>query len=266
MLRYTRWGLLCALAIMMLVPLSSAFAATKSAAAPTKPATASTNIIGVVDLEQIMTGFNGYRVAMTRIQTFSESRKNYFYGLRDGVGLSEKEWEKYKILIKLSTRTDVENKDIEALKAQAKVVMDEFQKLQQNQQPTDAEKKRMEELTKIIEPSSNFTDGEGRRLSNEVQMEYSKYMKILTDLVEKGIANTAKDKKLAIVLYRDVPTGPQGGQQGGQQGGKAPFVAWGGNDITQVVIGSLNKTFKESMLDVKVDLPQPMQMDFGPNP
>ncbi|MHB9131622.1 MAG: OmpH/Skp family outer membrane protein [Armatimonadota bacterium] len=247
MFRHIRWGLLCALAIIMLAPLTGAFAA----AAPAAP----TNAIGIIDLDKVAAGFNGYKVAMERMRMFADVRKNYFDDLSAGVGLPAADFDKYKNLVNHAVRTDAEKKDIEALKAQAKQAMGDYEKLKANTTPADADKKRLEELEKDIKQASEYVDGERERLYGEMQGEYGKYSKILTDLVDKGIATVSTGKKLGIVISRDVQT---------KDGGKERFVLWGGTDITQDVIDSLNKTFKESMLNVAVDPTQPGGPAAGP--
>jgi len=232
MLHPFRYGRCIALLALTLLPLCGVFAA---------PAAPATPQIGVIDLDVTQQKFDGFKEAMIHIKAFTQERDNMFGALKKGIGLSSQDFNEYQGLVSFTVKMNEAR--CTALETQAKANVDEYQKLkgkQENKETlTDTEKARLDVLNKDIETVSKLVNDQGDKLYNEVQEEYGRYSKLLTDLVDKAIDTTAKEKKLSIVLSKNMQS----------KEGVEKSVLWGGVDITDDVVTALNKSFKPGMLD-----------------
>lgn len=231
--RPVAYGRLVALLALALLPLTGLFAATAAAPAPQ---------IGVVDLDATAKSFVGYKSAMTRMEAFAKERDESFTTLKSGVGLNQKDYAEYLDLAAHTVK--INSARIKELEDLAKKTRDEFQALKDKDDKKETltadERARFEQLDKDIKVVSASLNEQGDKLYKEVQDEYNRYSKILTDLVDKTIGTVAAAQKVSIVLSKNV--------QGKDTVEK--LVLWGGTDITNDVVKALNDNFKESMLDV----------------
>lgn len=224
-----RWGSLLALLCMLLMVGTAAGHAAAAAPAPSG--------IGVVDLEAVSKSYVGYQKATERIKTFAAERKKIIDALQAGLGLTKDEYDEYKRLAGHTVRMNEQR--IKELEAAAKKNVDEYQALRAKENQTAEEKARFELLEKQIKTVYATLSDDAKRINGEVEAEFARYQKLLTESVDKSVAKVAGDMKLAIVISKDVQS----------REGTERVVLWGGTNITDDVVKDLNANFKEAMLD-----------------
>jgi len=211
-----------------------------SVVAHSAPASPSSTI-GVVDLDAVAKQYKGYQLAMARMETFAREREAVFTTLRTGVGLTEADFREYRGLAGSAVKVNPTRiKELEELASKNQAEYQALSEKAEKGTPTDAEKSRLSELEKQIEIVSAIINEDGGKLTKEIQGEYGRYTNALTELVDKAIAKVSENRKLALVVSRDVRT----------QSGTEKFVLWGGVDITEEISKYLNDTFKDGLLDL----------------
>jgi len=234
MLSRVFYGPLCILAL---------FATVLLAGVAVPAATAPNSAIGVIDLDGITKEFTGYQLATQRIRAFAKIRNDAFETLQAGRGLSEEEFKTYRDLT--SGGVTIDPTKVDQLKATAKTnraTLDALKakdKEKEKQPLTEDEKKQLDALLKNDNIITAMLTEQGNKINQEIEEQYTTYVKILTEVVDKGISKVAESKKLGIVVSKDVRIGENAEK----------FVLWGGTDITPDVVKLLNDTFKESQLD-----------------
>lgn len=115
-----------------------------------------------------------------------------------------------------------EQKQASDLEAKADAAGAELSRLQQNASPSDADKKRFDELTKAQQSGDAVLQGIRDDYNGRVQQRREELLQKLTGQIRDAVAKVAKDKGLGVVFDAQV----------------AVYTA---NDITPDVIKMLNK-------------------------
>lgn len=227
MLRSMRWPLLMMACFIGL--LCSGLAAMAAPAAPAG--------IAVLDLDAVAKGYIGYQKAMQRLDNYTKEREGRFTALRAGVGLPLTDFDEYQRLAGGGVKVNPTRiKELEDLAAKN---MTEYRTLQKKEPCTDEEKTRKEQLEKDLKSVSAKLNEVGTKMSKEIDAEQTRYTAILVETMNKAVGRVAESKKLSIVLNRAAQVG----------NGSERIVLWGGTDITEDVIKTLNQEFKDSLLD-----------------
>lgn len=230
--RPLRAGRLIALCALALLPLVGLFAA------PAASASGGTPQIGVIDLDRIMNEYDGARLAQSHLENFRSEREKQFNSLQLGLGLPEKDFDAYKQDVLTNGKLD--EKHITEQQAIAKKNMGEYQALKEKKDAlTDAEKTRQAQLEKDVKAVSDALKTVYDQWSKDMDAELNRYLGVLNTTMDKAIEDLSKAKKYAVVLNKNVKI----------QDSAVRFV-WGGNDITDEVIKSMNANFKPTMFDM----------------
>jgi len=233
-LRAARLVALCALAVLPLVGL---FAATPAAPAPT-PTPAATLKIGVIDLDRIMSEYDGAKLAQMRLEGFRKEREGQFNSLQLGIGLPEKDFDAYQQDVLSNSKLD--QKHIKAQQDLAKKNMDEYQALKDKKEPlADKDKTRLAQLEANLKTAKESLKAVYDSWSHDMDSELNRYLTKLNETMDAAITEDCKAKKYAVVLNKNVK----------MQENAVRFV-WGGTDITEEVVKLMNDHFKPTMFDM----------------
>ena len=228
-----RLGQLLALTAVLLLPLVPVFAASASSA----PAPA----VGVVNLDKIAEGYKGYQAARERLMDFGKSREDLMSTLKDGMGLSLEDFKDFQR--RVSSAAKIEPEKIKQLVETAKKRKADYDALyareKANEKLTDAEQAQLKALSKDMEDVTALMNQLYMDMQQEIDAEVGFYKDTLTKLVNDSIGDVAKKQKLGIVLNRTAQTREM----------EVTLVLWGGTDITNDVVKTLNDGFKLTMLD-----------------
>jgi Skp family chaperone for outer membrane proteins len=221
-----RWGRLAVLAMFVLLAGGAALAAPSSS-------------IGVIDLDAVARGYIGYEDAQARLTAFSNERQKLFFDYREGFGLSSEEFDEYQQLVKSGITTDRRT----ALKELSQKNLTRYQELTDFQKERELTEEEQTELTKLEangqDVAKKLNDHE-KKLTGEIEVEYARITEIMTGFMDKAIAKVSGDKKLGIVLNKNVQ----------MNDGTEKLVLWGGTDITDDVIKKLNADFPKDKAEL----------------
>ena len=137
--RVLRAGQLIALCALALLPLTRLFAAQTAPAQPPSPMQ-----IGVIDLDRVMTEYEGAKLAQAHLEAFRGDKEKLFNTLELGVGLPKKDFDVYQQDVADNGKLD--DKHIKEQQDLAKKNVDERQtlKAKKPEELTAAEKTRIE--------------------------------------------------------------------------------------------------------------------------
>ena len=217
-------------------------------AAPAKPAEqpAPLSTVGVISLDNVTKDYKGWQKAQELLGTFYQDNQGILDELEaKGLGLNKEEFEEYQRLA--GSKVKVNPARIEELEKKAKTVRDEYDALRAKQTPTDAEKARLTELNKLFNTAIAILNEKRDVYDRQYNERASAYTRALLAELDKALAGVAADKKLSIVVSRDIQVPDAASQRIRTE----RFVIWGGTDITADVVKVLNDAFKDTILEIK---------------
>ncbi|HOF87779.1 MAG TPA: hypothetical protein PLZ36_06700 [Armatimonadota bacterium] len=230
------------------VILLALLAAGLALAAPAKPADAPAPLsaVGVISLDTVTKDYQGWQKAQDLLSAFYQDNQGILDELEaKGLGLEAEEFEEYQRLA--GSKVKVNPARIEELEKKAKTVRDEYDALRGKQTPTDADKARLAELNKTFNIAIAKLNEKRDVYDRQYNERASAYTRALLAELDKALAGVAAEKKLTIVVSRDIQVPDPASQRIRTE----RFVIWGGMDITADVVKVLNDTFKDTMLEIK---------------
>jgi len=195
-------------------------------AAPARSAEA--QVFATLDIER---AFNDY----TKKQDLDKQIMTDLQGLQSKLELrkthellSSTEFEELATLKAKVTPTDAEKKRIEELESASTQREQELQALRQKTTPTDAEKTRMAALQDQIKQTDTELKDAAKQADADWQKRRYELSKQVMDDVQAAVATVAKSKGITMVFNKSV--------------GETVLVIFSTNDITDEVLKKLNKT------------------------
>lgn len=194
--------------------------------APARSAEA--QVFAAIDLDK---AFNDY----TKKQDLDKQFQSEVQGIQSKLELRQThsllnttEFEELSTLKAKVKPTDAEKKRIEELETSSTQRVQELQALRQKTTPTDAEKTRMAAL----QDQTKQTDAELKEIARQADADLQKrryeLSKQVMDEVQAAVAAVAKSKGITMVFNKSV--------------GETVLVVFSTNDITDEVLKKLNKT------------------------
>lgn len=198
--------------------------------------------IGVVAHSTIEKNYKGYELATKRLNNMRSESDKTIQTLIKGIGLPPAEFKEYQqgtranILVnepRIKELTDLAQKNMDELKTL-------YNKTNNKEELTKEQKDRLDLLMKYFQDDKSVAE-DIEKTANDTQKKLeAAFAKKIDEEETKEIAAVAKEKKLTLVLRRDIQAG---------EDNELKFVLWGGTDITSEVLDLLNKDFKENMFD-----------------
>lgn len=197
---------------LSLIVVSSALAAT----ADDRPAR-----IGVAEMSKVLEGYKEYLDSEKIYRDFLDERQSRLTE-RSGLRLlTADELKEYQSVKAVAAPTDAQKKRIEELKAEAEKRESELKGLQALTAPTDEQKKRTAELQALADKSATEIQAMQESMGKEIGDRNKELSEKLNKKIEAAFAAVAKDKRLDIILNRE-------------------NVLYGGINVTTEVLAKLN--------------------------
>ena len=216
-------------------------AALAASAASTTPSPASLTI-GVVDHASLEKSYDAYKLAMQKLQDFKSKREEAIHRLEDGVGLSSEEFKEYRQ--QTASDVTVDKQRLKELQTKAKQNMDELQALDKKKTEgkdlTKDEQSRFDELKKCYDEGAGAVSEMYKKADEEIKGKEAAYLKKIDEEEGKAYSQVGKDKKLGLMLRKDIQV---------SEDSALKFVLYGGTDITDDVLKALKENFKATMFD-----------------
>ncbi len=200
--------------------------------APAPAADSSSLKIGVVDLERVYKNAPRVQQYMDELKTFSEALNAKLDIRAKNMMTDEKEIAE---LIDLKTKpnpTDADKARIQVLASAAQAKDDEFKALQQVKEPSDVQKARLKELQDMQKKSQQAGEAIAKDYYGQSQSKGQDLAAKADVEVQAAVTKVAEAKALPLVLAKRLS---------GPNGESLDFVLYGGIDITDDIIGKLDR-------------------------
>jgi outer membrane protein len=178
--------------------------------------------LAFVDLKRVSTEYEGTKRSQAELNAFQESLRKQLDDLENIRFLNDAEHTEMDQLRAAATPTDAQKKRMQDLLDTSKSRSDQFRALQQNPNKSDAEKTQLDSLTKMSNDTDTKMDALSSKLDDQLQQKGEELSKQLTDTVTAAITDVAKNKSYSVVLDKQA-------------------VLYGGSDMTDDVLAQLGK-------------------------
>ncbi len=187
---------------------------------------------GVVDLQRVYRDAPRMKQLMDELQAFSQLLTAKLSLREKNMMTTDKEIAE---LIDLSTKpnpTEADKARIKAITDSSQAKEDEYKTLQQTKEPNDAQKARLKELQELRQKSQQAGETIAKDYNAQVQGKAQDLAGKADADVQSAVKQVAEVKSLTLVLTKRLS---------GANGEPLDFVLLGGVDITDDVIGKLDR-------------------------